>query len=492
MNWVGDLIQENIEETDTVLDLGCGIMQATLDIVPSYPKTILKCKKLFGVDIHQPYLDYLNDYGIETLKWDLRKVPYPFQDKSFDIVILTDILEHLENMEYVNKLIRESMRIARKKVIVLTPNKFSSNIKAIKNPYPYDQFKENNKYQRHHLLISRKYLEENGFKVKRIRIQFFAIRKLVNKILHVWDVAGVSSIMCKYQNKLGYNSKLYIRNDPYKYSDIYGNNVIGLYNPKTFLTNKKYLNSIKNTKVYLIIKKIINQINFTLQLKKVIDDIEPDIIHFNQLNYIVIIFKLLGYKLLIEFHGTKLRKRYVDKTVNTNRKIFSWMFRLYQILGIPVFVSTPDLLKDVPNYVKPKKISKLISNPVDKDIFNNSIHRPISEVALYCLNKYDVKNMDIAIHRAKERGYKIVIHNRIKGVIFEHLVFANYLASFECFIDRIRIGSLSKTALEALSTGLKVIDWKNDLIEELPYEHEPNNVAKLTVYIYDKILVGKI
>ena len=168
MNWAGDLIQENIEETDTVLDLGCGIMQATLDFIPTYPNTRLKCKKLFGVDIHQPYLDFLNDLGIETLKWDLRDVPLPFEDKSYDNVILTDILEHLPHIEYVNKLIRESKRIARKKIIVLTPRKFTNNIKSINCPYPYKQNIEKNEFQRHHILIKKKYLKKNGFEVYRI------------------------------------------------------------------------------------------------------------------------------------------------------------------------------------------------------------------------------------------------------------------------------------------------------------------------------------
>lgn len=475
MNWVGDLIQENIEETDTILDLGCGIMQATLDIVPSYPKTKLKCKRLLGVDIHQPYLDYLNTLGIETLNWDLRKVPIPFKDKSFDIVLLTDILEHLDHMEYVNKLISESIRIARKKLIALTPIKFDNNIKAISNPYPYEQFKENNEFLRHHLLIKKEYLEKNGFKVEKKGTHHYAVRKLVNKILHVWDLAGVASIMCKYQNRLGYNAKVYINEkfDTYRFSDVYKENTIYHYDPK----NRK---------------KILNQVNFISQLKKIVDNFKPDIIHFHGLEYIPIFFKLLGYKILIEFHGTRIRHKYYDGSINPNRKTPRWMFRIYWLLGIPIFVSTPDLLRDVPKYNKPRKINRLISNPVDKDIFNISRHKPISETALFYLNHYDVDNLDIAINRTIKRGYKILIHDREKGISLNHLEFANYLSNFECYVDRIKIDSLSKTALECLAMGLKVIDWKNDIIKDLPHEHDPYNVARKTLEIYDKIMVGQL
>ena len=40
--------------------------------------------------------------------------------------------------------------------------------------------------------------------------------------------------------------------------------------------------------------------------------------------------------------------------------------------------------------------------------------------------------------------------------------------------------------------GLKVINWKGDLVEGLPSGHDPFNVAKLTLSIYDKIMVNML
>lgn len=46
---------------------------------------------------------------------------------------------------------------------------------------------------------------------------------------------------------------------------------------------------------------------------------------------------------------------------------------------------------------------------------------------------------------------------------------------------------LSKTALEALACGLKVITWKGKIIEGLPPENHPENVAKRIFNIYLKV-----
>lgn len=177
MNWAGDYIQKNIDETDTILDLGCGVMQSTLNIVKSYPDTRLKCKRLVGVDIHQPYLDFLSELEIENLKWDLRDVPLPFENKSFDIILFLDVWEHLPKIENVDNLIKEAERIARKKIFYVTPSVFFENILDFPNPYPYDIF-EDNKFQRHKILLDKKYLKGNGFRVLKKGKHYYGFKKV--------------------------------------------------------------------------------------------------------------------------------------------------------------------------------------------------------------------------------------------------------------------------------------------------------------------------
>jgi hypothetical protein len=343
MNWAGDWIQNNIEKTDTVLSLGCGIMQAILDHVKSYPDTRLECKELYGVDIYAPYLDFLNENypEINTLWWDLKDVPLPFDDNSFDHVLLLDILEHLDNWEQIIKVVRESIRIARKKVFAIIPRKFESNKHMLeeRQPYPYTNFGIN-KYQEHKMFITKDFLENQGFKLqKRGKVHYYGFKKLPNKILHIWDIAGVGSVMAKYQNRIGHESKVWIGHK----ADLIG-----------FCETYKELNIINDTDVKDggVWRKFKNYYNIWKSINKVIKDFEPDILHFHALEFLPLFF--LSKRKLIEFHGTRVRVRYKTGKINEKRKTPRWIFLLYGLFEIPCYVSTPDLIDELPSYINPK------------------------------------------------------------------------------------------------------------------------------------------
>jgi SAM-dependent methyltransferase len=60
--------------------------------------------------------------GIELVLWDLDKQPYPLPDKSFDLVVMTEVLEHLR--EYPAHALAEVRRILRPggRLYLTTPN----------------------------------------------------------------------------------------------------------------------------------------------------------------------------------------------------------------------------------------------------------------------------------------------------------------------------------------------------------------------------------
>jgi len=180
LNWLGDLVQKEVRSWDSVISLGCGIMQGLGDwAYKSYPKTILDCGELYGVDAYLPYLSYLKTLrmGIYTVHADLeRDLPLDFPDKKFDVVLLLDIIEHLTGMDKVVCLINEAVRLAKRRVIINTP-KFLEDNASGRSVWGLGV----NEKQRHHLVVSEDLLRGYGFKVKTLfkdKYVFYGVKKL--------------------------------------------------------------------------------------------------------------------------------------------------------------------------------------------------------------------------------------------------------------------------------------------------------------------------
>jgi len=160
MNWLGHTIQKYVSKNDTVLDLGCGIMQATTDILNSKRRLIskpdiLECKHLLGCDIWAEYLAKSKDY-FPVVRLGMDELDR-FPNESYDIVMALDVLEHL-SLDLAMSVIDNMKRIARSKVIVYTPSVFHEQDT---NSWGMGD----NPYQQHKCFIEPKKLEEMGFKV---------------------------------------------------------------------------------------------------------------------------------------------------------------------------------------------------------------------------------------------------------------------------------------------------------------------------------------
>lgn len=477
MNWCGDLIQAETGPNDTVLDLGCGIMQNTLDHIPTYPKTRLKCGEITGVDIYAPYLKWLNENypEIKTLQHDLTDLPLPFKSKSQDVVLLCDILEHLKTKEEALNLIEESERIARKRVLILTPRIFFDNIQTL-NSYNLGY----NPHQRHKQLIKRELLEEMKYKTQIPPVDpncIFAVKRLNLRIIHIWDNAGVAGLMSKYQRKLGHESKVFVlKRDLYGFDDFYDETNMKNHEERKKNKSREGLKNnpltylYRNLKVYYVFWKHIRAF-------------KPDIIHFHHLAYLPLLFPFR--KKLIEFHGTILRREYADGSLNELRKVKNWFFPLYRMLNVHCFYSTPDLAKDIPK----DNNARHIPNPIDVEHFR-AYTKEIKGLALYSKNHYEQYDKDRMQRLSEKHGLVIKILDRENNDYVKYEKFPAFLSPFEYYVDRYNIPSLSKTALEFLAMGKKVVNWRNEVIEGLPTEHYPENVAKRTIEIYRKMLEG--
>lgn len=111
------ILSKELENNATVLDVACGtgIPMSTLNKFKQYRVT--------GVDLFEPYLQIVRKRDIyeNAVKADIRNLPFP--EKSFDVVIALHIIEHLEKEEGI-AFMRQLEKIARKKVIIATPNGF--------------------------------------------------------------------------------------------------------------------------------------------------------------------------------------------------------------------------------------------------------------------------------------------------------------------------------------------------------------------------------
>jgi len=94
-----DFFLENIKPDDTVLDIGCGNGSVAYDIAR-------KAKKVVGIDIDEEnigiakknfFLDNIDYICGDILSWDFRQ--------KFDVVVLSNVLEHIEKrVELLKKI----------------------------------------------------------------------------------------------------------------------------------------------------------------------------------------------------------------------------------------------------------------------------------------------------------------------------------------------------------------------------------------------------
>ncbi len=111
------------KSSDIVLDLGCGSGNVLISISK-------RVNKAYGADISQSALNFIknrkekeNLMNVEVVKLNENK-PWPFEKNSFDKIILTEVIEHLNNpkifVENCKKILKPGGLI-----LITTPNYFS-------------------------------------------------------------------------------------------------------------------------------------------------------------------------------------------------------------------------------------------------------------------------------------------------------------------------------------------------------------------------------
>jgi glycosyltransferase involved in cell wall biosynthesis len=296
-------------------------------------------------------------------------------------------------------------------------------------------------------------------------------------ILHVWDQAGVAYTLAKYQELQGHEAKVIMIGDHNKYG------LIEFY--------KQY---ILNVALEEFTEKCIEKAK------------SADIIHIHsRIDILLKLRKKFGRskKIILHYHGTDIRglkkQKLPHRSQISDLAIRSIMMyrglrdkvlfkkRMHinaQRVADTVIVSTPDLLQLVAKGI-------YLSNPVDTDHFKpDSLLKNEQKEALTI--DTEVTDIQWALDYCKMHNISlnIEVYNRIKApIIYKDM--PDFLRRYKIYVDiryvdKTILQNLSKTALEALACGLKVLDYKLKYRQGLPREHDPINVISRLSTIYSQ------
>ncbi len=165
MNFSRRVILDSFKE-ESVLDIGCG-SGFMLDKLREKDKEL----KTVGLDISPVALEKAKEKGLDCRMYDITE-PLPFEDNSFEAVILADVLEHMFQPEPV---LKEAARVAEKYVYISVPNFVSlpARIQTLKGGIP-----ENNTTRKGHVFwvtrkVLHKLLKDNGLKIEKEHVNTF-------------------------------------------------------------------------------------------------------------------------------------------------------------------------------------------------------------------------------------------------------------------------------------------------------------------------------
>ena len=248
------------------------------------------------------------------------------------------------------------------------------------------------------------------------------------RILHVWNTAGVASVIAKFTDReFGTSSKVITR----RAADRVGLTAYGTAYPDG------------PTRFFLR----------ALWLAR-----SADIVHVHSLDRIVPWVRMLYSKpVVMHYHGTDVEGRWREKATRWGKADY-------------IAVSTPNLLEGAP----PNAV--YVPNPIDTDLFRPEpgSRDPGSAVSFRYGMDADAEAL------AKKLGLQLTWLERWS---VRHEDMPRTLARYGYYIDmrkppeHIVARSVGKAALEALACGCKVLDWQGNIIEGLPPQNEPAAVA---------------
>lgn len=295
-------------------------------------------------------------------------------------------------------------------------------------------------------------------------------------ILHIWDQAGVACVLAKYQRRMqGCQSKVIITSNADKF---------GIYDFYSSSNNNN--NNDDNDNIADVVASPQDFVGTCLKRAE-----KADVIHVHsRADMVPILRKRFGDSkvIVLHYHGTDIRglRKYslphrsiasdiAIMAIYTARRIKNRSTNPQaQKMADRVVVATPDLLELAP------PMSVYVPNPVDVDHFRPIRKNPAagertgqsddednnSSTKALTFNTETADLQLVMQHFEKSRlPYELEVYDRTKNPI-RYGDMPAFLGKYRAYVD-IRyvngkvLQNQSKTALEALACGLKVIDRKS-------------------------------
>ena len=259
------------------------------------------------------------------------------------------------------------------------------------------------------------------------------------KILHVWNTAGVASVIAKFTDRKFMTESAVIARQA---ADRVGLTSYGRAFPDG--PTKFFARTLLMARMF-------------------------DVVHVHSLDRVVPwVKRLYGKPVVLHYHGTDIEGRWEEKSGRWKKADY-------------LAVSTPNLLEGGP------KRAVHVPNPVDTDLFAPSSVRPDPASAVSFRYGMDAE----AEGAAMKLGLQLTWLDRWS---VQYKDMPRTLARFAYYIDMRKppghegARSVGKAALEALAVGLKIVSWKGTVMEGLPPENEPVAVAGHWNSVYRELI----
>jgi len=266
----------------------------------------------------------------------------------------------------------------------------------------------------------------------------------MSRILHIWDQSSISCVLAKYQRKIGHEVSV-IKRDGF---DKFG--IMHFYNET-------------NLKSHLGLFFLKTALNYAKGY---------DVIHVHDLFQLIpkLKEKYQNKKIILHYHGSKLRKTPVEKRNKAESSADS------------VLVSTPDLLK----FVK----SQYLPNPIDIELFSPRIINENNKTVSLMTNYESNEKLNFLLRKnginqnfeAWPRERKPIAYGEMPNFLSNY----EYLIDLKLVYDGKPMPSYGVVGLQALSLGLKVINFEYKIVKGLPEQHRPEKVVEKLEKFYIK------